>query len=374
MGRRSRRPRHARAQPARAAAPRAPLPPAGLRDDRRAPDRHRGHARAAAARQSRDRPGDRKGRLQNAVRGRDRVPDLGPARMADDLPADLPRRLGRSARARRPAAADLRAPAVASDRLLREPPGGGADLAHDQRRRGARQPRDRFGRDAVPVGSDPDRHDRHPALPRPQARAAHVPRAAAAPDRLAVVPDRLRRRVPPHPRDDRRDHRRPSGEPLGGQDRAQLRPGAGPPRPLHRPQQRQPGREHGDGQAQRRVLPERGNALGARGRGDRRLRRPAGDRRSRHGRHGGRFRRRALEPLRTDPAALPAVRDLPVRHGGAREDLPAPGRPPHPHRPPRRDRARAHPGRGHLRRRLLRLCAPPRRQRGRAARSSRWST
>ncbi len=57
--------------------------------------------------------------------------------------------------------------------------------------------------------------------------------------------------------------------------------------------------------------------------------------RPRHGRHGRRVRRRALEPLRTDPAALAALRDLPVRDGGAREDLPAAGRPPDADRPRR---------------------------------------
>ncbi len=116
------------------------------------------------------------------------------------------------------ALADLRirifdAPAVAADRLLREPPGGRADLAHDQRRRGARQPRDRLGRDAVPVRPDPDRDDRASCiyLDAKLALLTFV-RAAAAAARLALVPDRLGRRLPPHARDDRRDHRRPAGE------------------------------------------------------------------------------------------------------------------------------------------------------------------
>ena len=74
--------------------------------------------------------------------------------------------LGRTARARRPAHPHLHPPADAADRLLREPPGGRADLAHDQRRGGARQPRDRLGRDALPGRPDAARHDRDPARAR----------------------------------------------------------------------------------------------------------------------------------------------------------------------------------------------------------------
>ena len=51
---------------------------------------------------------------------------------------------------------------------------------------------------------------------------------------LAVVPDRLRRRLPAHARDDRRDHRRPAGDPVGHPRRAQLRPGARPRGALRR--------------------------------------------------------------------------------------------------------------------------------------------
>ena len=68
--------------------------------------------------------------------------------------------------------------------------------------------------------------------------------------------------------------------------------------------------------------------------------------RQHHGRHGRGVRRGAVEPVRPDPAALPALRDLPVGHGGAREDLPAARRAPRPRGPPRRDRARPHPRRG----------------------------
>ena len=141
--------------------------------------------------------------------------------------------------------------------------------------------------------------------------------------RLALVPARLGRRLPAHARDDRRDHRLPAGDALGHPRRAQLRPGALPRGPLRRAQRGQPRGQHGHRAAQRRLLPGRGNALRAGGRRDRPLRRAAGDRRPHHGRHGRRVRRRAVEPVRTDPAALPALHHLPVGHGGAREDLPA---------------------------------------------------
>ncbi len=71
-------------------------------------------------------------------------------------------------------------------------------------------------------------------VPRRQARALDVPRAAARARRLAVVSNHLRRRVPAHPRDDRRDHRQPAGDPVGHPRRAQLRPGARARGELHR--------------------------------------------------------------------------------------------------------------------------------------------
>ena len=64
-----------------------------------------------------------------------------------------------------------------------------------------------------------------------------------------------RRRLPPHARDDRGDHRLPAGVAVGHPRRALLRPGAPAPRALPRAQRGQPRREHDDGQPQRRVLP-----------------------------------------------------------------------------------------------------------------------
>ena len=69
----------------------------------------------------------------------------------------------------------------------------------------------------------------------------------------------------------------------------------------------------------------------------------------------------AVVPVRTDPAALPALHDLPVRHGRPGEDLPAARRrSPTLAGPPRRERPRADPRRDQLRGRLLRL--PPTRR------------
>ena len=77
---------------------------------------------------------------------------------------------------------------------------------------------------------------------------------------LLVSPD-LRRRVPAHARDDRLDHRLSAGDALGHPRGAQLRPGAAPPGALCRAQRGQLRRQHGHGQAQRRLLPGGGNAL-----------------------------------------------------------------------------------------------------------------
>ncbi len=160
------------------------------------------------------------------------------------------------------ALADLRirifdAPAEPADRLLREPPRGRADLAHDQRRGGAGKPRDRLGGDAVPVGPDAGRRDRRAALPRRQAGAADVLHRPVRRRREHLVPADLRRRVPAHARDDRLDHRLPAGDAVGHPRRAQLRAGARPRGALRGAQRGQPRGQHGHGAPQRRVLPRR---------------------------------------------------------------------------------------------------------------------
>ncbi len=221
------------------------LPPAGVRDARRARRRHRGDARAAPARQGRDRRRHRKGRLQSA-RSSSSSPFLVSALLVwlmTYLQTYLVGWVGQRA------LADLRLQIF--EHLQSLPIG-----FYESRPAGVLISRmtndvealDSLVTDSVVtlfqsgltlIGTIGILH-----LPRPQARAAHVPGAAAAAGRLAVVPDRLGRRVPPHPRDDRRDHRRSAGEPLGRAGRAQLRPGARPRRPLHRAERRQPGRQH----------------------------------------------------------------------------------------------------------------------------------
>ena len=119
---------------------------------------------------------------------------------------------------------------------------------------------------------------------------------------------------------------------------------------------RQPRREHDDRQAQRRLLPDRRNAL---------RRWPS--------RvivlYGGLQAIDGHITIGTIVAFVAALSNLfePIQqlsqlyatyqsgHGRAGEDLPAARRAPRPRGPPRRDRARADPRRGRLRRRLLRL-------------------
>ena len=161
---------------------------------------------------------------------------------ARHLRADLPRRLGRPARAAGPARAALRAPAVALDRLLLAPPGRRDHLAPDQRRAGARPARHRRHRDAVRRLADARRHRGDPARARLAARAADVPRLPGARDRLARVPDHQRRRLPRHAREGRRDHRLPAGDAVGRPRRARVRPGAPPRGALLRAQRREPRR------------------------------------------------------------------------------------------------------------------------------------
>ena len=57
---------------------------------------------------------------------------------------------------------------------------------------------------------------------------------------LAGLPDRQRRRLPAHARDDRRHHRLPAGDAVGHPRRARVRAGAPPPAPLRRAQRGQP--------------------------------------------------------------------------------------------------------------------------------------
>ena len=254
-------------------------------------------------------PGD----TRHARPRRRRVHRLGARLLGRDVRADLPRRLGRPARAAGPADPAVRAPAVALDRLLLAPPGRRDHLAADQRRAGARPARLRRDRDAVRLVADADRHRGDPRRARLAARAADVPRLPGARDRLGRVPDRQRRRLPRHAREGRADHRVPAGDAVGRARRADLRPGAPPRARLRGAQRREPRGEHEDGQPQRGVLPGGRAAVGARDRGDPALRRAAGDRGRRDGRRARRVHRGAEQLLRPDPAALAALHDLPGR-------------------------------------------------------------
>ena len=111
-----------------------------------------------------------------------------------------------------------------------------------------------------------------------------------------------------------------------------------------------------DGEAQRRVLPGgRVRVVAGDGAGPA-DRRHAGDQRPRLGRRARRLHRSAERLLRPDRAALAALHDLPVGHGGAGQDLRAARRGAGPRRALRPGRAAAAPARrDHVRRRHVRL-------------------
>ncbi len=82
-------------------------------------------------------------------------------------------------------------------------------------------------------------------------------------DRRARLPDRLGRRLPADPGEDRRDHRLPPGDAVGDPGGPRLRPGAAPHRALRRAQRGEPGGQHDHGQPERRLLPRGRAPLGA---------------------------------------------------------------------------------------------------------------
>ena len=216
----------ARAQAARPDRAAAALPRPRGHGLPRAALRHRGVARAAAAGQARDRPGHHAEGPRDA-QPRGRRLHLQRARLLGRvLRADLPRRLGRPARAAGPADPALRAPADAVGRLLLAALGGRDHLAAHQRRAGARPARLRRRGDAVRLDADADRHRRDPVLARLGARAADAADLPGAGDRVVRVPDHLGGRVPDHAREDRRDHRLPAGDAVGHPRGARVRAGA----------------------------------------------------------------------------------------------------------------------------------------------------
>ena len=147
----------------------------------------------------------------------------------DDLRADLPRRLGRPARARRPAHPHLHAPAEQPIGFYESRPAGVLI---------SRMTNDVEALESLVTDSVVTLFQAGLTLVGAIGVLLYldwklalmtfcvVPFVAR---RLDLVPARLRRRVPAHAGDDRRDHRLPAGDAVGHPRRAQLRPGA-PPR------------------------------------------------------------------------------------------------------------------------------------------------
>ena len=207
-----------------------------------------------------------------------------------------------------------------------------------------------FGSSLTLIGTAVD-----PVLARRRAGADHLHRLPDPGHRVVRLPDRQRRRLPRDAREGRLDHRLPAGDAVRHPRRALVRAGAAPPRALRGAQRGEPRREHEDGPPQRRVLPGRRAAVRARDRRDPALRRHPGRRRRDHDRRARRLPGRAEQLLRPDPAALPALHDLPVGDGGAGQDLRAARRGARPRRRARRARPAAAARRDRPRRRDLRL-------------------
>ncbi len=263
--------------------------------------------------------------------------------------------MGRAAGARRPSPRDLRSPSTAARELLRATTNRGAHLANDQRRRGAGHARDRQRRDPLPGRTDADRHARDPPELRPAPGADHFHNAAADRRCLAGLPHRLRRCLPAHTRDDRTDHRLSAGVALRRARRSHVRPGAPARGRVRRAQRAQPRREHDDSQHERRLLSgDRVRLSGGHG-GRPALRWRPGAPWCDRARGLGRLPRGPEQLLRSNHAAIAALHDLPVGHGGARQDLRAAGRAAGDARANRRGDARADPWRAALRTRQLRL-------------------
>ena len=188
--------------------------------------RDRRLAGAAAAGGAGDRRRHRPGQLDRAELDRRRLPGHGGRLLGRDLRADLPGRLDRPARAAGPADPALRAPADDVRRVLLAQARGRADLAHVERRRGARHARLGRDRHALRLVADADRDRGDPVHARSRAGADHLHGVPDPGRRLARVPDRQRRRLQGDAREGRRDHRLPAGDALRHPGRALVRAGA----------------------------------------------------------------------------------------------------------------------------------------------------
>ena len=171
---------------------------------------------------------------RGAVRG-GRAGQLG-----SHLRADLHDQLDRPARPAGPASPALRAPPEPVDRLLLAQQDGRADLAHHQRRAGARPARDRGDRHALLRHAHAVRHGGHPARARPRAGADHLHHLPPPARGQRGVPARLARRLPAHAGEDSHGHRLPAGDAVGRAGGARLRAGAAPRAALRRAQRRAP--------------------------------------------------------------------------------------------------------------------------------------
>ncbi len=125
----------------------------------------------------------------------DRVRRRRAGQLGRHLRADLPDQLGRPARPAGPAHPALRAAAAALDRVLLAQPDRRPDLAHHQRRAGARPARDGGHPDALLLHPHAGRHGRDPRGARPGPRARHLPDLPAA-ARRAASPSGSRRAAP----------------------------------------------------------------------------------------------------------------------------------------------------------------------------------
>ena len=253
--------------------------------------------------------------------------------------------LGRPEGAAGPAPHALRSPAEAVVRLLLAPQDRRARLAPDQRCRGARPARQQRRDDALPVGRHADRDGRDPAVAE---RSAGARLLRGLPDRRAGelhLPRDLNRRLPRDARTNRRRHGVPAGDDLRRLGRPRVRPRRTPRRRVHRALGNQPRRQHALGLPERCLLPGDRVPLGDLDGRDPPVRWLPRDRRQHRGRRARAVRRLHAELLRSDPAALAALHDLPIRHGRARQDLRPAGRGARRHRPARA-RAELGPVRG----------------------------